>query len=205
MHADTPERLSAACERIDRWHLQHGGAAFRAPASAATLDSLAELLGQQLPTALQALMAVHDGHVPGSYPLPMRDTEPVSWRLLGANEIADEAARLKNVAGSLPIQPPVRASGPVAAQWWSPQWIPVGDCGTGDVVCIDTEPTAGGHRGQLVLYVHDAPERRCLFPALEDWLEAAASDLEAGRYHHQQGVGLLRADAGTTAQSDALP
>ncbi len=196
MRADPDDRLRSACERIERWHRQHGGAGFRPPAASAALSRLDESSSQPIPDALRTLLSLHDGNSPGTYPLPMRATEPSSWRMLGADEIVEEWTRLRGVADSLPTQPPVRAVGNVAAQWWSQGWIPFCECGTGDVVCIDTAPPARGTAGQLVLYAHDSAERRTLHPGIEAWFAEAASDLEAGRYRHADGVGLVRADAG---------
>jgi cell wall assembly regulator SMI1 len=188
--------LRQACERIEGWHGQHGGAGFRPPAGDVAIQRLGKSLGQPMPVALSVLLGLHDGNKPGSYPLPMRATEPSSWRMLGTAEIADEAARVAAVARSLPVHPPVHVAGPVAAQWWSAGWIPFCECGTGDLICIDTAPPAGGTVGQLVLYAHDSAERRTLHASVAAWLTEAADDLEAGRYRHVDGVGLLRTDAG---------
>lgn len=195
MRADIDAPLRDACERIERWHGRHGSAHLRHPATAGTLRGLAEALGQPVPDALLTLLGLHDGVSPGTYPFPMRATESSSWRLLSAAEIAEEAKRLADVARDLPIQPPVRVTGPVAAQWWSKGWIPLCECGTGDLVCVDTAPPASGTLGQLLLYAHDCAERRVLQPGVAAWLIEAASDLEAERYQWAEGIGLVFANA----------
>jgi cell wall assembly regulator SMI1 len=190
---DDTARLIDAWQRIEQWYgatdppLDPG---FRPPVSVAGLSMLVQQLGGLVPESVEMLLRRHDGGVDGRYPLPMRATEPTCWRMLSAAEIAAEAQRLSEVARSLLSVVPVRAEGPVAAVWWDYGWIPLCECGTGDLVCIDQAPPPGGTVGQLLLYAHDAPERRTLYAGLADWIDEAAGDLTAGRYRHERGVGL---------------
>jgi cell wall assembly regulator SMI1 len=195
--------LVRSLERVELWHQQYGVGStdgrnspplLRPPASEADIDRLGQQLGRPVPDALQALLRLHDGGEPGDYPLPMRSTAPTSWRLLSAAEIASETERHQTIARELPHPVPVRAQGSVAAQWWGPGWIALGECGTGDLLCLDTAPPQGGASGQLVLYAHDAPERHVLYPGIAAWLGEAADDLENGRYSYERGVGLVPRD-----------
>lgn len=194
MTADTlhDAAVRQAWQRIEHWHVQHGRARFNPSADGRALGRLAAHLGRALPAALRTLLGLHDGGAEGYYALPMRMTEPTCWRLLPAAEIEAEAQRLAAVADALPTALPVRATGPVEARWWSAGWVPIAEDGSGDRLCFDLAPPAGGTEGQLVLYAHDTPERRVLQPSLAAWLQEAAHDLEAGRYRHELGVGLIR-------------
>jgi cell wall assembly regulator SMI1 len=194
--------IATALRRIARWITDHapgwsdtGGARplFNPPASAEALADLAARLAFPLPDDLRALLLTSDGGRPGSYPLPMRATEPTKWQHLSAAEIAERWIFLDSVAHDVRFEGVVRTVGPVRAVWWNRGWIPIADCGTGDVVCIDMDPAQGGVAGQLILYAHDFAERNVLYRAALDWLSESADDIEAGRYVYEAGVGLVAA------------
>jgi cell wall assembly regulator SMI1 len=194
--------ITAALRRIARWIAGHapgwsdGGGApplFNPPASAEALAELAAHLARPLPDDLRAMLLTSNGGRPGSYPLPMRATKPIKWRLLSAAEIAERWIFLHSVARDVRFEGVVRTVGPVRAVWWDAGWIPIADCGTGDAVCIDMDPAQGGVAGQLVLYAHDFAERKVLYRSALDWISESADDIEAGRYVYETGVGLVAA------------
>lgn len=199
--------VAAPWRRITGWLLRHAPGWFERdgprplmnpPAAPTALDALQAHLGVELPAPLRALLNLHDGCRGGDYPLPMRATDPTRWRTLPAAEVAQVWDLLQAIAAAQAYAHDVRTDGRVLAVWWSPAWIPLADCGMGDVVCIDTRPAPGGDAGQLIIYAHDHAERKRLYPTLADWLRECAADLEGGRYEHIEGVGLC-------ARGAALP
>lgn len=204
------DTLAALWRRIECWTaaqapqwLGLGGAypLFNASASASSLDQLETRLGLVLPPAYRALLRCHDGCRAGDYPLPMRATAPTAWRTLAAAEVGPIWERLCALAADRPYPHGIRTEGPVRAQWWNRGWIPAATAGTGDLVCVDTDPAPGGAPAQLLLYEHDFAERRRLFPSLVDWLRECADDLEGGAYAYVDGLGLCL----PTADDDPAP
>lgn len=212
MTGDPPrDGIVAAWRRIERWIAAHvpawaNGARplFNPPASVQALADLASHLDLSLPDQLRLLLLTNNGCRPGDYPLPMRATEPTKWRLLSTAEVAEEWDLLRSIADSVRVNAAIRTVGPVLATWWSDGWIPIADCGMGDVICHDMNPAPGGTVGQLILYEHDFAERKVLAPALADWISACADDLESGKYVYVAGVGLtLKTDQRTNEAPDA--
>ena len=193
------EEIAAEWRRIARWTALHAPAwvdrhgappLFSPPASEEALARLEAHLHLALPAQLRTLLLSHNGCRKGDYPLPMRATRPTKWRTLSAGEAAEEWDRLSSIAANQPFTSAVRPVGPVQPVWWSRRWIPIAECGMGDVVCVDTSPMQGGSEGQLVVYEHDFAERKRLYPALLDWLRECADDLENDEYVYVDGLGL---------------
>ncbi len=53
--------------------------------------------------------------------------------------------------------------------WWNVNWIPIADNGSGDFICIDTDPAAGGKKGQIIIFYHDDAVRKLLSNSFEEW------------------------------------
>ncbi len=177
------------------WFSQPGlDTLFNPPAPNESLKALEACLHQQLPKQLMATLLTHNGCQKGEYPLPIRTTRPTKWRTMSTAEIIEEWDLLSSVSANYPFTYSVRTIGPVQALWWSHNWIPIADCGMGDVICIDMAPTQGGAIGQLILYEHDFEERKVLYPSLLDCLRDCADDLENGEYVYMAGVGLCHKD-----------
>ena len=195
--------ISSIWRRIARWIAMHAPAwadadgpspLFQPPATGEEVEQLEAHLELELPDQLRTLLLTSNGCRQGDYPLPMRPTRPTKWRTTSVTEIAAEWDLLSSIADKHPFRSAVRAIGPVQTVWWSRRWIPIAECGMGDVVCADMKPARGGSAGQLILYEHDFEERKVLYPSLLDWLRECAGELERGEYVYIDGVGLLRKD-----------
>jgi cell wall assembly regulator SMI1 len=163
-----------------RQSLTPASALLNPPASEQMLADLAAHLGLALPDQLKAMLLTSNGCPPGSYSLPMRATEPMRWRLLSTGEITAQWDLLCLIDIEAPFDGAIRTVGPVQAGWWCRSWIPIAECGIGDVICLDMNPAPGGTIGQLILYEHDFAERKVLASALLDWIRECADDLERG-------------------------
>lgn len=42
---------------------------------------------------------------------------------------------------------------------WNSKWIPIAENGGGDYLCIDTDPSEAGFKGQVLYYYHDWGKR----------------------------------------------
>jgi cell wall assembly regulator SMI1 len=197
------EAIRAAWQRIERWMAvhaptwvdQHGPRPlFHPPASNEALAQLEARLHLTLPDQFRALLLTSNGCQQGEYPLPMRATRPTKWRTISVAEVAEEWDLLNSIAANYPFNYSVRTVGPVQPVWWSQNWIPLGECGMGDVVCADMNPAPGGSTAQLILYEHDFEERKVLYPSLLNWLRECADDLENGEYVYIDGLGLYHKD-----------
>ena len=197
------EEISAAWRRIVQrfeihapsW-LDLGGPhpLFRPPAPEEELARLEARMRLALPEQLRALLESHDGCRANRYPLNMRATRPTNWRTMPTAEVADQWEMLSAIAAGTPLPSTIQTVGPVQPVWWSAQWIPVFECGMGDVICVDAAPAVSGHAGQLILYEHDFEERKVLYPSILDWLREYAADLERGEYVYIDGLGVHHKD-----------
>jgi cell wall assembly regulator SMI1 len=191
--------IAAQWRRIEQWLAAHAPGWLDArgarpllnpPASQEALARLEAQLRLALPAQLKASLLAHDGCRQGEHSLAMRATRPTKWRMLSAAEIAEEHARLSAIPTGQPVPRAIRSEGSVQPVWWSAGWIPLAECGTGDVVCADMTPPRGGSHGQLILYEHDFAERKRLYRSLLEWLRECADDLERGEYAYVEGIGL---------------
>lgn len=189
-------------DRIERWLRAHapswldeGGAhpLLHPPAGEAELARLESHLGFPIPGELRSLLRIHDGCRLGPYPLPIKATRPAQWRMTPIAEII-ESRELGENAGKIATPVKLKTVGPVRAVWWSSAWVPVAEDGTGDLICIATDPPLGGVRNQLVRYAHDYDERKVLYPSLVALLRECADDFEAGAYVYVTGLGIYPKD-----------
>jgi cell wall assembly regulator SMI1 len=197
-HKDA-EDLVVQWRRIESWIVKHVPALlspdaplFAPPASGSALAALERHVGIPLHDQVAGLLRMCDGIRPGTYPLPMRATSPTKWRNISSAEVSARWDLLGSIGDGTSLELKVRTVGPVRPTWWNRCWIPIGDCGMGDVVCADMDPAQGGAVGQLILYEHDFEERKVLYPSLLNWLRECADDLESGAYVYVDGVGLDR-------------
>ncbi len=72
--------------------------------------------------------------------------------------------------------------GPVKAAWWHRSWIPLTYDGAGNYHMVDLAPEPGGTVGQVIRYLHRAPERTVVAPSLHEWLGDLVTELRAGKW-----------------------
>ena len=168
------ERVGAAWQRLEAAMAEMPeelAPRVRAGASAAAMARCEATTGLELPPALRASLAQHDGQEGG-------EGIAGGWRLLGCDEIAETwkawAARLDG--GELPAE--ADAEWPVRALWWSKGWIPVtADTAGTSHHCVDLDPDDGGAPGQVILVWADRAERLLVAASFAGILEDAADEL----------------------------
>lgn len=153
----------------------------RPGADADALASLEHELGVTLPDDVRASLAVHDG------------TEESAglvggWDLLPVEIIASEARLMRGMVEDGAFgEATANAHPKLAGPWWNPAWLPIVSSGSGHFLCVDLAPGPEGRVGQVVLFLHDAPERYVVAPSYRAWLEAVVRDLESGAYTREDG------------------
>ncbi len=66
--------------------------------------------------------------------------------------------------------------------WWHPGWIPVVSSDTGDYFCVDSDPPEPKRYGQVLLFLHEQPDRPLVAGSLGAWLARIHRDLADGLY-----------------------
>jgi cell wall assembly regulator SMI1 len=108
-----------------------------------------------------------------------------NWRLLEIKYILDEWSLMRRLAengsfdanaGQADVLPTIKN------YWWNPNWLPIVTSGSGHFFCLDTDPGETGHPGQVILFLHDDPERFLVAESLSQWFEEIAKDLQRGLY-----------------------
>ena len=74
-------------------------------------------------------------------------------------------------------------------EWWQSAWIPFVSSDTGDYFCLDTNPPDPHRYGQVILFLHDKPERYLIAASLGAWLDRIWRDLASGRYQYNPEEG----------------
>ncbi len=178
--------------RIESWLESNAPEVLRdlqPPASADAIRGAEQELRVELPADVVASYEVHDGQRGAAEPLidgwaPLRIESVVKhWTTLG--ELLDKGDFGDNEAD---------ARGPVKPLWWCQRWVPLLHNESGDYRCADLDPADGGQPGQIVTFLHAAPDREVVADSFGALLERFADDLEAGVYAVEEGA-VVRADA----------
>lgn len=174
-------------QRIEIWLGAHAPEILNALLPGASDDAVRSAEAQmnvRLTSDFKASCALHDGQSFMASPLMGE------WYLLPLQNIVDSWRLLKELldAGRFTqAETEVKTSGPVRANWWRPEWIPVAYNGAGDFYCLDLKPESGGQAGQVISYWHVDVKREKLADSFHELLERFASDLEAGKYRVESG------------------
>lgn len=166
-------------DRIESWLRANAPAItrdLRPGAAAEAMKSLEARLGVALPDDVVASYRVHDGCAGDGPPLLG------SFRLSPISQIErDWALQQDLLQDGVFVDDGVEPEGAVRPVWWEPAWIPVAANSSGDFLCVDMRPDAGGQAGQVIVYWHADTRRTVLAPSFNEWLEQFAADLESGR------------------------
>jgi cell wall assembly regulator SMI1 len=153
------------------------------------LSSLETQVGYTLPDDLKKSLLIHDGMNDPTYLIDDM------WYLFGIKEIGFNWALQKQLLDNGIFDDNVceRVDKGIRPQWWNVKWLPIMGNGSGDLYCIDLDPTAAGTGGQIIEVWHDMDNRSLIAPSYRDLLQQFADDLEAGVYVPAQ-YGLKRND-----------
>lgn len=66
----------------------------------------------------------------------------------------------------------------VQDSWWNPGWIPFAKINGADYYCIDQAPSAGGRRGQVILFRTGKPKRQIIAKSLEEFISMVFSKIK---------------------------
>ncbi|WP_322906115.1 SMI1/KNR4 family protein [Paenibacillus campi] len=128
--------------KLEQLCLRHG----------AKQDDFAELekrLNVQVPDQLREWYRVHDGQDDRLETMPLLrnltfsaiDKIIETWTFL-QEEYDSDGAEAENESAIKPVL-------------WNPAWIPIATNGSGDYVCVDTDPAEEGTYGQILYFWHD--------------------------------------------------
>lgn len=166
-------------KQIEAWLEEHAPRALQdlnEGATAKEIGAAEKLLGVELPEDVQASYRIHDGQIGGA---PLMG----EWQLLSLKLMK---SRWKILKGSYDKgkfeESVVKPVGPVKAEWWNPQWIPIAYNGAGDLYCLDFDPAPKGKVGQIISFWHVDDKREVIAPGFRAWLKEYAADLKADRY-----------------------
>jgi cell wall assembly regulator SMI1 len=157
---------------------------FRPPADPAAITNFAEKSGLAIPEDLNQELLVADGETRKSAGIIG------NWRLLPITEIQAAWGLLTQLtekgtfAGQEPETPPY-----IRKAWWHAGWIPVVGSDMGDYFCLDTYPPEPERAEQVLLFLHDRPERPLVAGSLRAWLDRIVRDLDAGVYAYDTEEG----------------
>jgi WD40 repeat protein/cell wall assembly regulator SMI1 len=166
-------------ERIDTWFRTSALSVWDPSSSmGASEEEIARaeaMMEVTFPDDFKASYRLHNGGCP--FPPWQEGLMPLD-AIMGIWQMFKEH-REQGYVDDFPDEPP----GPVQPSHWLPKWIPFAWGGYGgEYACLDLDPSPQGHRGQVVLRMHESEPARLLAPSFEAWLATIASDLAAGKY-----------------------
>ena len=170
---------------IESWAKQKApGVRFNPPANPQVIEHFSRLSGLKFPVELQQLLENMDGETRKSAGIIG------NWRLMPINEIQAAWGLLKILSekgayNELTPQP----SPYLKPNWWCQGWLPFVANDAGDYICLDCDPPEHERLGQVLLYLHDQPERPLIAAYLFAWLDRITRDLEAEIYNYDVNDG----------------
>jgi cell wall assembly regulator SMI1 len=128
------------------------------------LSAIERCLGLELPTLFKELYRWRNGQPPDDFS---------AWQnnqtLLSLDDIAESHQVLSEL---------LEAGEFDRANWWSVRWVPFLHNGAGDYLCLDTEGSFTGRKGQIIQFWHDDPTRWVVAPSFEAYLDSYLRMLE---------------------------
>jgi cell wall assembly regulator SMI1 len=150
-------------------------AELRPGVSEARLKQFEATIGEPCPADLRAWFARHDGAPTlGSYRCLPIDGVEATWR--GWNEMVDDGTFTDGRT------PEDESGGIFQAVWWHRGWLPFGEDGSGNNVCVDVAPGPRGVRGQVIFWESQSGPQASSLPSFAAWLDAFVVGLEEGAY-----------------------
>jgi cell wall assembly regulator SMI1 len=149
-------------------------------------------MGLELPEDLRAFYLIADG-AESSGIFPSCESYDMAFSPLPLEEVVygwkmhKELLETGNFPGKAESDPGI------APAWWHVGWIPFAGNGGGDFFCIDTVPTAGGTRGQVIAHSHESGKRVKLADSLSAYLSQIAGGLESNALKYDETYGLQAA------------
>ena len=151
-------------------------------ASEDEIIALESQIGRRLPEDFRQSLAIHDG-ISSEYAVPSGTGLLSRYVLSDIEQIGRDLAMWRELllSGEFEERGEPRApTGPVERTWWSMGWVPITENGSGNHLCIDLDPPAGGSFGQVFDFGHEEGPTRVFFPDFRGYLEYYAAALESG-------------------------
>lgn len=196
--------ISDSWNRIEAWAQTHAPKMLEDLGPGASGEEIAALesgLGLSLPADLRESLQIHNGETDGWPCKVFADC----GAYLGTERILEAWAQRKEITEQMEDSEDdpqdrdqlirdgiIVVEGPVRAEMFRREWIPVMDC-NGDVFwAVDLAPAEGGQVGQLIEVDWESCSWRVVADSFADFLEQYANRLEAGSYRIVEGLPTLQ-------------
>ncbi|WP_175844770.1 SMI1/KNR4 family protein [Burkholderia arboris] len=141
------------------------------PADELAIAELQTALGATLPDDLIASLRLHDGQVDPDAVFAESDA------LLSAQEIVAQWSIWQKLVSSgdfdgMSSEPDTG----IRDDWYNLKWLPFTHDGSGNHLCIDLDPAAGGVAGQVIRVWHDDELRERVASSYAEWLSGVAAE-----------------------------
>ena len=129
-----------------------------------------------MPRDLLAVLAVFDGQSGSETPILLD-----GYRFLPSARIVEFARNTAEATVKTRRTPKLtRNYGPVKGYTWNKKWIPFAMNYSGDILCLDTDPTPEGVVGQVISVMNGDTDLRVLNDRLVDYVGGYDRLLESG-------------------------
>lgn len=184
-------------KKIESWLSHNAPPVLRSLRGGATEQEIASVeaaIGHTFPSDYRESLLIHEGQEldqfgcsPGFvYGLNLY---PLSKVLFGRKMIND---LLRTGLGHDLV---IKTHGAVRPVWLDRAWIPIADDGNNNHCCLDLNPAADGHVGQVIKVWNESHLRVVQSKSFHEWLAAFAELLEGGEYIYSEAHnGLISLD-----------
>ncbi len=173
--------IQASWKRIEQWLEANAEELFdelQPPAPPARIAKVEQTLGVTFPDDFRESLAIHDGQRHKG--LALFDTYYCLRPLVAIPAARDLLLGLRSQLGAS-VDTGIEAAPGVRPVSWHEKWVPILEAGVRQQICLDLDPSKGGHVGQLVRYELESDKRDLVAPSFEAWLEAFATKLGSGQ------------------------
>jgi cell wall assembly regulator SMI1 len=149
------------------------------PAEEADIAAIEEHMGIDYPDDYREFLAEHDGArmIPGEKGLTRSAPFIRNLEFLPLAVSLDEWRTMNEIDGEMDG---IDAEGPVKAQFWNPQWVPIALLhGSTQFHCLDLDPDDGGTVGQVIWIADDDERRKVVAEDFNAYLDLIADALES--------------------------
>jgi len=184
---------------IESWleaNHEQGCAVLSPPATEEAVATVEETIGVDLPDAFVSVLRTHNGQTSDSRPLLRRYALLSTERIVGEWEQMTALLRDGAFEGRLDDFED-RFGSPdeeVEDVWWNDQWVPFARDASGNLLCLDLDPSPAGTRGQVIAVWHDMPTRPVRASSFQAWFSDYATAIEDGELVYSEQTHSMMAD-----------
>jgi len=159
------------------------------PATSQEISKAEDAVGQTFPEEIKIIYKLANGQKDGPNCAPIFLE---GYSFLPLKHVIEQWSIMQQLSNGDPdFSTLYDIHGAVHGYGWMPKWIPIGYHISGDLVCLDYDPTALGRKGQIIEFIHDDTNRNHLAIDFNAYLGYIEKNLVAGKFIYRENWGVI--------------